>query len=760
MAGLLDKVERHEDAIACYEQAAQINPNSHEVWIDIGVVQSTLGRWNDAISSWETALEIKPDYYLAWFNRAVALDNLGQREEAIASYEKAIEFYSEFELAWYNRAVVLFYLERFEEAIASYDNALQIKPDYWEAWIGRGNAAENAVYSDDSHFTFFDPTASANSALYERGYEAKLASYEQGLKYVHQDTQPEGCGRLHLALGNTHYDRGKRHATPRYYWQQAVTEYEQAIGILTPEVFPQFYLEVLQNLIKTLVGLGQISQAQELHQYATDLVQYLLNETTHSNEEKKQFVLKCVGFEQLAVDIAVQSGEIAQAIEIAERGKNACLTWLLFGWTNEIISPSYPSIHQLLNPTTAIIYWHISPCALRTFIIKYNSPEPILVFTPIQNVGEMNKMPLPEAIQRLVEFEDWLKDWNQKYREYQQLQTNDASDKNIHSWQAEMEQRLLNLKDILNISAIMNELEDVTHLILIPQRDLHRIPIHALFNISPSLKEELSKQHDYTFTYLPSIQIGLSLKSQQLLQVQNQSLLIVEGPKSINYPTPQFAELESEAISQIFSYCKRILGLQATKKQIENALSGDENIFHFTGYVADNLSQPHKSEFVLAGEDKLTIEEICKKPIASYNLMTLSTCETVMTNNQNITTEYVGVVTAFLNQGVSHVLSPLWTVESAALALVMIEFYRRLQQNKPAAKALAEATAWLKELTAGELQQWYEELLNKLPQEGQKIRASLALELHRSRNVSAETKLYNHPYYWAAFKIAGKFYFA
>jgi CHAT domain-containing protein/Flp pilus assembly protein TadD len=757
LAEALDKADRHEDAIASYEQAAHINPNSHEVWIDRGVVQARLGRWDDAISSWEKALEIKPDYYLAWFNCAIALDNLGHREEAIASYDQAIEINPQFELAWYNRATVLFYLKRFEEAIASYDNALQIKPDYWEAWIGRGNAAENAVYSD-SHLTFFSAIASENPALYERGYEGKLASYEQGLKYVRKDTQPEGYGRLHLALGNAYYNRGKRHRTPRYDWQQALSEYNQAIYTLTPEDFPQLHLEVLQNLIKTLIGLGQTSQAQELHQYATDLVQYLLSKTTHSKEDKKQLALKYAGFEQLAVDIAVHSGEIAQALEIAEHGKNACLTWLLSGWTDKIISPSYSSIHQLLNPTTAIIYWHISPCALRTFIIKYKSPEPNLVFTPILNVAAIDEMPLPEAVQRLVEFEDWLEDWNQQYNSYQQFQSNDASDKSIHSWQAEMEQRLLNLKHILNISAIANELDGITHLILIPHRNLHRFPLHALFNISSPWEEELLEQHHYTFTYLPSVQIGLSLKS-QLLQGQNLPLLIVEHPENINYPTPQFAKLESEAVSQMFSRCKRILGLQATKRQVENALSGDYNIFHFTGYVADNSNQPQKSEFMLAGEDKLTVEEICKKPIASYNLITLSTCETAITSNQNLTTEYVGVVTAFLNQRVSHVLSTLWIVESAAITLVIIEFYRRLQQNKPAPHALAEATEWLRELTSGELKQWYEELLSKLSQQEElRIRTSLAKELYRSRKMPAETKLYNHPYYWAAFKIAGNFY--
>ncbi|MBP5973755.1 tetratricopeptide repeat protein [Brasilonema sp. CT11] len=750
LAGALEKVGKHEDAIASYEQAAQINPNSHEVWIDKGVVQFSLGRWDDAISSWEKALEIKPDYYLGWFNCAVALDNLGQREEAIACYDKAIEFYPQFELAWYNRAMLLFYLQRFEEAIASYDSALQIKPEYWEAWIARGNAAESVVYRNNSHL---------NSAqVYEQGLEEKLTSYEQGLKYVDQNTQPEGWGRLHLALGNAYYDQGKRRSTPSYYWQQAVTAYNQALHTLTPEPFALLHLEVLQNLIKTLVALGQTSQAQDFHLYGTDFIQFLLSETTQSDEEKKQLALKFAGFEQLAVDIAVQSGEIAQAIEIAERGKNACLTWLLYGWTDQIKPLSYQSIQQLLNPTTAIIYWHLSPCALHTFIIKYKSPEPILIFKPVLD-RVIDEVPLPEMVQRLVEFEDWLKDWNQQYKEYQQLQINDPSDKSVHPWQAEMDRWLLNLKQILNISTIVNELEDITNLILIPHRDLHRFPLHALFNLSSVWQEESSKQNNYTYTYLPSIQIGFSFKSQQLLQVQNQSLLIVEPQKSINYSTPQFTELESEAISQMFTYCRRIQGLQATKKQVENALSENYNIFHFTGYVTDNLNQPHKSEFLLAGEYKLTLEEICKKPIASYNLITLSTCETTMTSNQNITTEYVGIVTAFLSQRVNHVLSTVWTVESAATTLVMIEFYLRLQQNKSAAKALAETTAWLKELTAGELKQWYEELLNQLPQEGQKIRASLATELHRSREMSAETKLYNHPYYWAAFKIAGKFSF-
>lgn len=757
LGNALEKIGQPEEAIASYDRATAINPGFHEVWIDRGVVLANLGRWYEAITSWETSLDIQPDLYLAWFNRAVALENLGRREDAIASYDKAIAINPDFYLAWNNRAVVLFYLARFEEAIASYDNALQIKLDYWEAWIGRAAAAGSAVYTD-SHLTFNSQIASANPSLYERGYEGKLASYEEGLKYLHPETHQEGWGRLHLACGNAHYDEGKRYSTPHNYWQQAVTEYKQALKTLTAEAFPQLYLEVMQNLIKALISLGQTYKAQDYQQQATNLLQNLLNDRNRSDENKKQLALRNAGFWQLSVDIAVQSGEIAHALEIAEHGKNACLTWLLSGWSDEIISPSYRSIHELLDPTTAIIYWHISPCTLRSFIVKYRSPEPIPIFTPVLNVAVTDEMPIPEAVLRLVKFEDWLEDWNLQYEDYRSLGHN-AQDRNNHSWQADMQQRLLKLKDILNISATINELEDITHLILIPHRDLHKLPLHALFNLcSPHENELKEEQASFTFTYLPSIQVGLSLKTQSLQRLKNLPMLSIEYPET-HYPVPKFAKLESEAISQMFKRCKRLQGSQATKEKVENALSGDYKILHFSGYVINNWNQTGEAELILAGEEKLTLEDIYKKSRTKFNLITFSTCETAVANKPLISTEYVGLVTAFLSRGVGYAVSTLWAVESSASALVMIEFYRRLLQNKSAATALLEATEWLKELTAGELKKWYEEIFSTLSQEGVRIRTNLATELYTSSKLPADTKLYNHPYYWAAFTIAGKFYF-
>lgn len=748
--------EQYEEAIQSYDEALEIQPDFHEVWIDRGVVLFNLKRWSEAIASWDKALSTQPDFYLAWYNRGLALDNLVRREEAIASYRQAIAIKPDFHLAWYNQAVALFYLERYTEAIISYDNALEIKLDYWEAWIGRGTAVGYLVNAD-TPLNLLTTITATNPALKQAGYQGKLASYEAGLTYIRPDTHPEGWGRLHLAIANTYYDGGKKYPTSRNYWHQALAEYNQALLTLTREDFPQLHLEVLQSLIKALLGLGDTAQAQKLQEYGTNLLQQLLSEPTRSDDSKKQLALKFAGLGQLAVDVAVEYGDLVEAWEMAEYGKDSCLTWLLFGWNADIQLPKYRSVQHLLNPTTAIVYWHISPVALHTFIIKDQAPSPILIFTPIQDYNKLpNDLPLPEAVRRLIKFEDWLEDWNQAYQQYRD-QAQDSQSKSNHSWRMEMEQRLLQLQEILEISTIQQELEGITQLILVPHRDLHRLPLHTLFHLSsPYLIELPTVESNFTISYLPSIQTGLSARTENIIwQLANQTLLSIEYPHSTDNSTIKFANLESEIVSQMFNNPHRIQGSEATKNNVKNSLFDNYNIFHFAGHATNNLSEPKKSELVLTGEDKITLEEICQQTLASYKLVTLSACETTSISNQMITTEYLSLVNSFLSAGVPYVVSTLWNVESSASALLIIEFYRRLQPDKSASTALAQATAWLKELTAVELTKWYENLLNELHPDELKLRAYLATHIYRTSKMTPDKKLYCHPYYWAAFTITG-----
>ncbi|MEA5579656.1 CHAT domain-containing protein [Anabaena sp. UHCC 0451] len=725
-------VEQFEDAIASYDQALEIQPDYHEVWIDRGVVLFSLKHWSEAIASWDQALAIQPDFYLAWYNRGIALENLARREESISSYQQAINIKPDFHLAWYNQAVALFYLDRLAEAISCYDSALEIKLDYWEAWLGRAWAVGNVVNNKPS-LSISSTISISNPALNQRGYEGKVATYEEGLKYLRADTHPEGWGRLHLALGNTHYEHGKKQPSPHYFWQKAVSEYQQALLTLTSEDFTELYLDVLQSLIKVLVSLGETVAAQELQQQGLDVLQQLLNQITRPEESKKQLALKFAGLKQLAVDLAVATGDLVEAWEIAEHGKNTCLKLLLSGWSDEIYSPNYEAIQQLLNPTTAIIYWHLSPAALHTFIIKHEAPSPILLLTPIQDIEG-----IPEAVQRLVEFENWLEDWQNQNR----------GNNPQHSWYLDMQQRLLNLQNILNISTIIQEIEGIANLILVPHRDLHKLPIHGLF---PLNYEDLN----YTINYLPNIQIGLELKTNRVLNWQQQKFLSVENLENTNHEEIKFADFAAAIVRKMFDHAQHIQGSQATKDNLKNALSADYNIFHFTGYAINKLSEVQNSALVLADGENITLAEISEQTFSNYNLFTLTNSENVSNNNQNISGEYVSLATGLLHGGFPYVLSTLWTVESSATALVIIEFYRRLIVLQSPAKALTEGTTWLKTITVAELITWYEDLLTSLHPEDLKLRNYVTTEIDNNRNLSPQQQPYNHPYYWSAFMITG-----
>ncbi|EKF01381.1 hypothetical protein FDUTEX481_08029 [Tolypothrix sp. PCC 7601] len=169
--------------------------------------------------------------------------------------------------------------------------------------------------------------------------------------------------------------------------------------------------------------MGQTSEAEELQRRATDILQNLL-ENTPSPARKQQLALRFAGFQQLTVDLAIQSGNWCAALELAEKGKNACLSWLLYSLGDES-SPTYSEIQKLLNPTTAIADWHISPNALNTFILKHNAPSPIVLSSHISaiNSREENQASdgkLPTTVKQHREFADLVQNWNKEYADYRE----------------------------------------------------------------------------------------------------------------------------------------------------------------------------------------------------------------------------------------------------------------------------------------------------------------------------------------------------
>jgi CHAT domain-containing protein len=623
---------------------------------------------------------------------------------------------------WHNRGVALGNSGRYEEAIASYDKAIELKPDDHDTWYGRGVAI---------------------GILH--GYQAKIKALHEAFQHIHSETHPKGWGFLHHRIGRTHYDEGKKQLfnhrrSPQIYYGQAITAYQKALQTLTRAEFPKLRLDTLIDTAKVYLAQHNTPAARECQLEALDILRDLLN-AQPTFEGKKRLQLEYVSLRQLNVDLFVADGDNIRALEAAELDKNNHLIWLLTALEETTISPSYAQMQQLLSvstalnrrglseaetrPTgnrpepietktrTAIIYWHLSPDNLTTFILHPNQPAPQVLTSPS------------------LHLQTWLK-------------TYDTDNLNPANWQE--------LADILQINEI-NRHNGIHHLILIPHRDLHRLPLHIYWQ-------------QLTTTYLPSIQIGLNLQTKPQPDLAA-GLLLIESP-AYHAATTQTqkgkslgilpnAEIEAAILAYLFQPKTIVRAGSVSRTQVQTDLNRPHYYGHYNGHAYHDPRRPQESSLILEGDDVLACEDLGAIDLHPYHLISLSACQTGVTTHQTIDTEYVGLVSAFLSRGTNYVVSTLWSVADLPSSLLMMVFYIYIKKGTPAPLALWQAANWLRELTHAKEAEFHSKIYQWLDPKSSTARSverNLQNALAAAR-AQPEQKPYSSPKYWAAFTISG-----
>ncbi|TAG90542.1 MAG: tetratricopeptide repeat protein [Oscillatoriales cyanobacterium] len=723
LGNALNDLGRNTEAKAAYEKALEIDSKDHDAWNGLGVTLKGLGRYSEAIAAYEKALEIDPKDHYAWSNLGIALKDLGRYTEAIAAFDKALDIDPKDHYAWNGLGATLRGLGRYTEAIAAYEKALEFTGDqFWEAWDNRG-------------WAFF----------FSGRYFEAIQNWDEGLqKYLPSNRDYRlACGKLHYRKGQVHYEHGKQTFTYFDSFHKAKASYEQAREFLKSPLIPETYLEVMQGLITVCHSLGDPKTRQYLTE-ATTVLETLLLDNETDPEIKQRLQRKFAGLYQLEVDTLVESGDKINALEKAEARKNFCLQWMRAASPNRTNSPTYPEIRDLLtnNTETAIIYWHLSPVSLTAFIITPDKFE--VIATPLCDLFPRDNS---------QSLEKWLKHWKTNYQTYCETgkkpskQQSEKPNKESHPWRQSMTAELPQLADILKIPEICTHLTNIQHLILIPHRDLHLLPLHILFS-----------DNLFTITYLPSIQVGIDRLDRK--PSPSMSLLLVESPDPL-----LFAEIEAPAIANFYlNCCNTIPSSQATTDNLKEALQQTADIFHFTGHAYHNTKQPSQSALILKKKQPITSEEIAKLELKSYYLVCLSACETGITGKEELIDEFVGLASSFLAAGAVYALSTLWIVDEISTALMMIRFYQilneqRCQNKLHPALALKEAQKWLRTITYNELSDWYlklSEIMTANSGCSEDLR-DLADTIRRDRAKMEDDKPpYADLYHWAGFTITGK----
>ncbi|MEA5518520.1 CHAT domain-containing protein [Limnoraphis robusta] len=611
-----------------------------------------------------------------------------------------------------------------------------------------------------------------NPSLDLRDYPGKIASYQEGLKHC-----PNAWGFLHHVIGKARYLRGKfatasqritdelgQPQTARYYYQQAVESYQEALTVITPDADRKLYLTIVIDLISALCKLGENQSARQWHQQGFATLQTWINQIYHQHQrysqpekvslsppvnpedetpqrvpgnfreyqsipQVKRLRLKFSLFYRFAFDFASQDHNWDQALETAELEKNIHLTWLLSTASQPAdISPTVAQIQTLVKAETALIYWYYGNDSLMTFILTGD---------------DLTAMALSAEAQEKLE--TLITHWHRDYQNYSLKKTSDSQ-----SWQQRLKNHIDTLHSLLNIPEITAKLPpEIRQLILIPHRDLHRLPLEALF------------PHDFITSRLPSAAFGYGHSSSPPINPNSEvSVLTVAYPDSIGAKNLPFTETEVTAIGQIFTgYNTRyqtITDKQATEETVISALTENHQIFHFSGHGDYDHEKPNLSSLLLSGSGRLRGEKIASLSLTSYGLVYLNACETGLTNIETIEKEYVGLASAFLRGGVSQVVSSLWLVNDESAGVLAIKFYQEYLGGETAAVALHKAKNWLRfEATWGEIAKVYESCLSH-PSLTDKNQGILSKALGRiERQEDPEVMPFSDVYYWSSLVISG-----
>lgn len=153
------------------------------------------------------------------------------------------------------------------------------------------------------------------------------------------------------------------------------------------------------------------------------------------------------------------------------------------------------------------------------------------------------------------------------------------------------------------------------------------------------------------------------------------------------------ARREVEHLGAAFANGTTYLGGAATRKSIlESIYSAD--VVHFAGHGIYDAQQPLESGLVMA-DGILSLEEVLSwAPSAdrrAARLMTLSACDTAVTDVFSLIDEAIGLASALLLAGVDGVIASLWPVFDDSTAKLMQYLYHGLERGLDPALALRSA---------------------------------------------------------------------
>lgn len=119
---------RHPEAIAAYQAALSLDPDSVEGWIGLAKSLGRDGQYEAALHANEALLQRHPHHAQGWFGKGYVLTDMQQYEDALESLDKATKLDPNRSHFWQRKGYVLAKLQQYGEALDCLDQALRLNP--------------------------------------------------------------------------------------------------------------------------------------------------------------------------------------------------------------------------------------------------------------------------------------------------------------------------------------------------------------------------------------------------------------------------------------------------------------------------------------------------------------------------------------------------------------------------------------------------------------------------------------------------------
>ncbi len=755
--------------------------------------------------------KIKNNLGFAYRNRirGEKADNL---EIAISAYQASLEVYNceafRFEWATAQNNLGTAYSDRIrgkkrhnlERAIAAYRKALKVhtREAFPKNWATTQNNLANA-YSNRIRGEKVD------------NLEMAISAYQKALLVRSLEAFPQDWAETQNNLANAYINRIRGEKADNL--EMAISACQAALSVRTREKFPRNHAQTLYNLGRAYRYNSQLPEAYNSLKAAIETVEPMRSEIIIGGEaDRQKLAEEWNQLYQVMVEVCLEMENKTAALEYIERTKTRNLVELFHkarSLPQNLQRISFEEIHSLLGEDEAILEWYITFNGFKVFIITHDSTQPDVWQSSDADWEALIDFAIEYIDDYIYQNDNWEKQLEIRLGKLAKILHIDE----IISRLPENCQRLILVPfrylHLLPLHALTSRrlkqnVEETGSLLELFPGGVRYTPSCKLLQLSQRVNptgEESSPTRlfalqnpteDLDFTDIEVEAIAKSFNpaevlirekasktgfQQQLAALQNadiahfschgffdfsnprKSALILAGAKitPLNPPlargeTGEDFPLPCGEIGEDFPLVNGETGEDFPLVNSETGEVPPLTKGGLGGVSSDKsyIRSRRGETFYIA--ECLTLEEIFNLRLSKCSLVTLSACETGLTDIRDNTDEYIGLPSGFLYAGATSVISTLWAVNDVSTAILMIKFYELFlsETRPPVAIALRESQLWLRSLTVKGLLEWVEasELLSS--EHKTTIQDSFAY------GYDDDYPPYESPHFWAAFCAVGQ----